>query len=50
MTTAVLRGKLLRLVVRTVTTDAGQRALHPISHYSVVDRVLSVEAGASPRP
>jgi hypothetical protein len=51
MTTSILRGKLLRLAVRTVATDTLQHELAPINCYSVVDRVIAVETGGGrPKP
>lgn len=42
-----LRNCVLRVSVRTVTQDSRQRDLAPDAHYSVVDRLLAIEAGSS---
>lgn len=41
-----LRNCIIKLSVRTVTKDARQRDLIPALQYSVVDRMLSVDAGS----
>ena len=51
MTTAILRGKLLRVAVRTVIVDDQQRPLAPVNQYSIIDHILAVETGGGrPRP
>jgi hypothetical protein len=45
LTTAVFRGRLFRVRVRTVVADHNQRSLARINQYSVVDGVVDVEAG-----
>lgn len=41
-----LKNTVLRVNVRTVNTDRRQRELPPVCRYSVIDEILSVEAGS----
>ncbi len=50
MSTGILRGKLLRVAVRTVTTDHSGRDLPAPLGYSVIDRIVAVAVGGSGRP
>ena len=49
MTTGIFRGKMLRLRLRTVTTDHQQRELPLLLRYSIVDAVVGVETGGGHR-
>ena len=49
-TSGILREKMLRVLVRTVTKDTLQQDLAAVSRYSVIDRVLRVETGGVPSP
>lgn len=46
ISTKVFRGKLFRIKTRTVTTDRERQARPPDTRYSVIDRLLDVEAGS----
>ncbi len=40
---AVLKNKVLKVKVRTVTTDYRQRPLDDMDEYSVIDDIISIE-------
>jgi hypothetical protein len=47
MSTAVLRNRLLTIRTRTVTEDHRQRPHGALTAYSVVDEIVSIDAGGS---